>query len=471
MQENLFTRRMSNAHASCSSGAGPANQLFRSAKGLRRSPPKSFRVCALDAAALDGMYAAATVAQHSIPTGTHLATQMLSSSHGHSVSTLYTLGDATVSQASAAQAVAQDDGWLAPITRTLDYTLQQIQTGLDQLHVPYSYGWAIIGLTVATKIATFPFTKIQVESALQVQKLKPTIDAIKAQYGDDKKAIQRETTALYEASGVNPAAGCLPTLATIPVFWGLYRTLSNVSQAGLLTEGFYWIPSLSGPASLADQRAGAGTAWLLPLVNGAPPIGWEEASKYLVLPVLLVVAQFASSAIISPVNKDDEQSNSWFNKALLVFVPFMVGWFALNLPAGLGLYYFSNTMITSGIQIWLRKLGGASAFEWQQEIGLNQARRSGEIADMQALMAFAVAEAEAAAALGDGSAETAQQMLPMAQAEGGAALEASNGNGAPAPSEGVQSGPQAALQIAGPMRAKRRRRTEPEAQTTATASA
>jgi hypothetical protein len=53
-----------------------------------------------------------------------------------------------------------------------------------------------------------------------------------------------------------------------------------------------------------------------------------------------------------------EQSNSWFNKALLIFVPFMVGWFALNLPAGLGLYYFSNTMITSGIQIWLRKLGG-----------------------------------------------------------------------------------------------------------------
>ena len=51
-------------------------------------------------------------------------------------------------------------------------------------------------------------------------------------------------------------AGCLPTLATIPIFWGLYRTLSNVSQAGLLTEGFYWIPSLSGPASLADQRAG-----------------------------------------------------------------------------------------------------------------------------------------------------------------------------------------------------------------------
>ena len=65
---------------------------------------------------------------------------------------------------------------------------------------------------------------------------------------------QADASVLTQA--LNCVAGCLPTLATIPIFWGLYRTLSNVSQAGLLTEGFYWIPSLSGPASLADQRAG-----------------------------------------------------------------------------------------------------------------------------------------------------------------------------------------------------------------------
>ena len=46
-------------------------------------------------------------------------------------------------------------------------------------------------------------------------------------------------------------------------------------------------------------------------------------------------------------------------------MPFMVGWFALNLPAGLGLYYFSNTMITSSIQIWLRKLGGTHRLHYQ----------------------------------------------------------------------------------------------------------
>jgi len=63
------------------------------------------------------------------------------------------------------QAAAQDDGWLAPISNTLNVSLQHIQTGLDQLHVPYSYGWAIIVLTVGTKILTFPFTKVQVRGA------------------------------------------------------------------------------------------------------------------------------------------------------------------------------------------------------------------------------------------------------------------------------------------------------------------
>ena len=51
-------------------------------------------------------------------------------------------------------------------------------------------------------------------------------------------------------------AGLLPTFATIPIFWGLYRTLTNVTNAGLLDGGFYWIPSLSGPVSPAGALAG-----------------------------------------------------------------------------------------------------------------------------------------------------------------------------------------------------------------------
>jgi len=69
---------------------------------------------------------------------------------------------------------------------------------------------------VLNQFEVYCILRTQVESALAVQKLKPTIDAIKRQYGDDKKSIQRETSALYEASGVNPAAGEPPTPANNP---------------------------------------------------------------------------------------------------------------------------------------------------------------------------------------------------------------------------------------------------------------
>jgi len=60
----------------------------------------------------------------------------------------------------------------------------------------------------------------------------------------------------------------------------------------------------------------------------------------------------------------------------------MVGWFSLNLPAGLSLYYFSNTAFTSGQQIFLRKLGGAKLAEYDLgPIELGKARRTGETAD------------------------------------------------------------------------------------------
>ncbi len=47
----------------------------------------------------------------------------------------------------------------------------------------------------------------QVESSLEVQKLKPQVDLIKRRYGSDKDRIQRETNALYEKAGVKPLAG------------------------------------------------------------------------------------------------------------------------------------------------------------------------------------------------------------------------------------------------------------------------
>jgi YidC/Oxa1 family membrane protein insertase len=177
--------------------------------------------------------------------------------------------------------------------------------------------------------------------------LQPKVKELQAKYANDAERLQVETARLYQNAGVNPLAGCLPTLATIPVFIGLYRALSNVADEGLLTEGFFWIPSLAGPTKL-----NGGLGWLT-LQDGAPPLGWHDTAAYLVLPVLLVISQYVSTKIISPPSNANDPSQQQ-TQAILKFIPLMIGWFSLSVPAGLTLYWFTNNIITTAQQVYLR---------------------------------------------------------------------------------------------------------------------
>ncbi|GLC33769.1 hypothetical protein PLESTM_000109200 [Pleodorina starrii] len=226
--------------------------------------------------------------------------------------------------------------------------LRTLDDGLEKAHVPYSYGFAIIALTVLVKLATFPLSQKQVESTLSLQALQPRVKELQAKHADDPETLQLETARMYKEAGVNPLAGCLPTLATIPVFIGLYNALSNAAKAGLLTEGFFWIPSLSGPTTI-----GGGLEWLFPFQDGHPPVGWANAAAYLVMPVLLVASQYASQKIISTTQNSNDPAQQQ-SQAILKFLPLMIGWFSLNVPSGLTLYWFVNNLLSTAQQLYLK---------------------------------------------------------------------------------------------------------------------
>ena len=90
---------------------------------------------------------------------------------------------------------------------------------------------------------------------MAMQAVQPRVKELQAKYANEPETLQVETARLYKNAGINPLAGCLPTLATIPVFIGLYRALTKAADDGLLTSGFFWIPSLAGPSSLAARQA------------------------------------------------------------------------------------------------------------------------------------------------------------------------------------------------------------------------
>lgn len=275
---------------------------------------------------------------------------------------LYTIADAAVAAdpagASSDAAMQKSGGWFGFISDAMEVVLKVLKDGIEAVHVPYSYGFAIILLTIIVKVATLPLTKKQVESTLAMQNLQPKIKAIQERYKGNQERIQLETARLYKQAGVNPLAGCLPTLATIPVWIGLYQALSNVANEGLLTEGFFWIPSLAGPTTIAARQSGSGVSWLFPFVDGHPPLGWYDTAAYLVLPVLLVVSQFVSMEIMKPPQSDDPAAKN----SLLVFkfLPLMIGYFSLSVPSGLSIYWFTNNLLSTAQQVWLRKLGGAN---------------------------------------------------------------------------------------------------------------
>ncbi|KAL5552714.1 hypothetical protein UlMin_040115 [Ulmus minor] len=279
---------------------------------------------------------------------------------GRAEGLLYTIADAAVSSSSSSEAVTsskQSGDWLSGITNYMETILKVLKDGLSTLHVPYAYGFAIILLTFLVKAATFPLTKKQVESAMAMRSLQPQVKAIQKNYAGDQERIQLETARLYKLAGINPFAGCLPTLATIPVWIGLYRALSNVADEGLLTEGFFWIPSLAGPTTIAARQSGSGISWLFPFVDGHPPLGWSDTLAYLVLPVLLVASQYISVQIMQSSQSNDPNMKS--SQAITKLLPLMIGYFSLSVPSGLSLYWFTNNILSTAQQVWLQKLGGA----------------------------------------------------------------------------------------------------------------
>ena len=108
---------------------------------------------------------------------------------------------------------------------------------------------AIVLLTVTIRLAMFPIAQRQFASMAKMRVVQPKLKAVQERYKDDKERQQREVMALYKTEGVNPLAGCLPTLLQIPIFYALYKVLMLTIE--MRHQPFVaWIRDLSAPDPL-----------------------------------------------------------------------------------------------------------------------------------------------------------------------------------------------------------------------------
>jgi len=206
-------------------------------------------------------------------------------------------------------------------------------------HATGNFGVAIICLTVIVRLIMFPIAQKQFKSMAAMRKVQPKMKAIQERFKNDKARQQQEMLKLYQEEKINPAAGCLPILLQIPVFYALYKVL--LVSVEMRHQPFaLWIKDLSAPDPLTPVN-------LFGLLDFTPP-GFLHLG---VLPILLGITMWLQFKL-NPQQMDPTQQQifsimPWF--MMFILAPFAVG---------LVLYWVTSNILTILQQWWLyRKFG------------------------------------------------------------------------------------------------------------------
>ena len=221
-----------------------------------------------------------------------------------------------------------DWGWFEWFMRPIFGLLQWL------FHATGNFGVAIICLTFIVRMLMFPIADKQFKSMAGMRRVQPKMKVIQERYKDDKPRLQQEMLKLYQEEKINPAAGCLPILLQIPVFYALYKVLM-VSVEMRHQPFALWIKDLSAPDPLTPVN-------LFGLLDFVPPhflaIG--------VLPILLGVTMWMQFKL-NPQQMDPVQQQ------IFGIMPWVMMFVMAPFAAGLQLYWVVSNLLTIAQQKWL----------------------------------------------------------------------------------------------------------------------
>lgn len=89
-----------------------------------------------------------------------------------------------------------------------------------------NYVLALLLFAIVFKLILLPSSVSQQKGMAKQQRLQPKIRRIQAKFAGDQRKIQEETQALYQREGYNPMnAGCFPLLIQLPIIYILYEVI------------------------------------------------------------------------------------------------------------------------------------------------------------------------------------------------------------------------------------------------------
>ena len=220
-----------------------------------------------------------------------------------------------------------DWGWFYFLTKPIFAVLHWLNMLIGNM------GLAIIALTIVLKIIVLPLAYKSYVSMARMKELQPEMEAIKERCGEDRQRMQREMMELYKTRKVNPAAGCLPILIQIPIFFALYKVIFVTIE--LRHAPFFgWLTDLSAPDPSSIFNLFGVLPWDAPVTGSLMHLIFIG-----VLPILLGITMWLQQKLNpAPTDPVQQQIFAWMPWVFM----FMLGGFA----SGLVVYWIANNTIT-----------------------------------------------------------------------------------------------------------------------------
>lgn len=241
---------------------------------------------------------------------------------------------------------------------------------------------SIVLLTWTIKALLVKPTINQMRSMRKMQQVQPKMQEIRAKYGKDQTKAAAEMQKLYKEHGVRPVAGCLPVLAQLPVFIGLFHVLRSFDRTTVFGGGFGHVNT---PLTVQENANTANYIFSSELVQsflnakvfGVPLVSTLRANSaiypdvtsaqaaVIIVPLIAIIAvvthlnarfnlrrqeaRKAAGKVAPPSGKNAEMmemQTKLMNKMMLWFLPGTLIFSGAIWPLGLLFYMLSNTTWT-----------------------------------------------------------------------------------------------------------------------------
>ena len=212
-----------------------------------------------------------------------------------------------------------------------------------------NFGLAIILFTILIRIVTWPLNAQQMKGAAAMQNLQNDKDwqTIQKKYAKDREKLAQEQMRIYREKGISPFSSCLPTLIQFPIIIALYQSITralastpldllklsrsislpNVSDLIPLDSHFLWM-NLGQPEGIP-----------LPFHISFLPYGFP------LLAIVVALTTYIQAKLTMPASTNPGDQSAAMSNMMSVYMPLMLGYFALNFASGLAVYFITSNIL------------------------------------------------------------------------------------------------------------------------------